>query len=326
MTNSSLTESVPSTDEPRDTDLREPGTPRHRLKTGTWDMEAAIEISAVTKRYEHFTLQDVSLQVPVGGILGLIGRNGAGKTTLFNCVLNLVRKDCGSVCLPGVTGDISGEKIRRYIGYLPERLTFYEWMDVEALLRFISKFYERWDEKRCRSLMARFALEPNRKIREISLGMRKKLGLMIALSHHPRVLLLDEPTSGLDPVMKFHLLHDLREMVESGETQAILISSHNLDEVDRLVDQIAILRSGALRCCEPRCDLLKGWNKLVFLQPARPDWTETVREKIHTLGANQAMIVSREDIGIVVNRLTSMGGSIREIGRPSLEEVFLELA
>jgi len=290
------------------------------------NMESAIEISAITKRYERFTLQDVSLQVRRGAIVGLIGQNGAGKTTLFNCVLNLVRKDSGSVRLPGVDHDTSSERIRRFIGYLPERLTFYEWMTVEALLRFVSKFYESWDGERCRCLLARYELEPGRKISELSMGMRKKLGLLLALSHRPKALILDEPTSGLDPVMKFHFLHDLRRVVESGETQAILISSHNLDDVERLVDRIAILRKGVLACCESRDEFLAGWSKVVFLPPTRSDWANGLKEKIHILSSDQAMIVSKGDALPVVRRMTSLGCNIREVGRPSLEEVFLELA
>ncbi len=148
-------------------------------------MESALEISAITKRYEHFTLQDVSLQVPKGAIVGVIGQNGAGKTTLFNCVLNLVKKDCGSVRLPGVDCDTTKHEIRRFIGYLPERLIFYEWMTVGDMLGFASPFYQSWDGERCRCLIERYGLDPDRRIRELSMGTRKKLGLLLALAHRP---------------------------------------------------------------------------------------------------------------------------------------------
>ncbi len=289
-------------------------------------MDVAIEISAITKKYEHFKLQDVSLQIPRGGIVGLIGQNGAGKTTLFNCVLNLVSKDAGSVRLPSVDQDVSSERIRRFVGYVPERLTFYEWMTVEALLRFASTFYGNWDRERCRNLVKRYALEPGRRIQELSMGMRKKLGLLLALAHRPWALILDEPTSGLDPVAKFHFLQDLRRIVESGETQAILISSHNLTDVERLVDRIAILRTGALRCYEPREKLLEGWHKVVFVPPARRDWANGIEDKIELLQPDRAMIVSREGSESLIGRVTHLGGTIREISRPSLEEVFLQMA
>jgi len=289
-------------------------------------MEVAIEISAVTKRYEHFKLQDVSLQIPKGTIVGLIEQNGAGKTTLFNCILNLVGRDSGSVRLPGLKQDTASEKIRRFVGYLPERLSYYEWMTVEALLRFASAFYENWDSEHCRNLMKRYELEPRRKVKELSMGMRKKLGLMLALAHRPWALILDEPTSGLDPVMKFHFLQDLRRNDDSGETEAILVSSHNLDEVERLVDRIAILRLGELQCRESREKFLEGRNKVVFVPPSRLDWTHGSNEKIHYLRSDRAMIVSRQETGPLVGRLTTLGGSISEISRPSLEEIFLQLA
>lgn len=270
-------------------------------------------------------LQDVSLQIPKGVIVGLIGQNGAGKTTLFNCVLNLVSRDSGSISLPGLNHDTASENIRQFVGYLPERSTYYEWMTVGALLRFVSAFYRNWDREYCRNLLMRYDLEPRRRISELSMGMRRKLGMILALSHRPRILILDEPTSGLDPVMKFHFLHDLRRIVDSGETQAILISSHNLDEVERLVDHIAILRLGVLKCCESREKFLEGWKKVVFVPPVKLDWDHGFDEKIHLLRPDRAMIVCRRETGPLVRRLTTLGGRINEISRPNLEEIFLQL-
>lgn len=290
------------------------------------DMEVAIDISAITKRYENFILQGVSLQIPRGAIVGLIGQNGAGKTTLLNCVLNLVRKDSGSVHLPGLDQEVSAEKIRRFVGYVPERLVYYDWMTVESMLRFVSKFYDGWDDGRCRDLLAGYRLDPGRKIRDLSMGMRKKLGLVAALTHRPRVLILDEPASNLDPVARNNLLEDLRQILGTWGTRAILISSHNLTDVERLVDWIAILRAGKLQCYTSREKLLGGWRKVVFEAPVQPGWADSMPCGIHHLKPGHAVVVESTEAESLIGRLESLGGVVMKVTQPNLEEIFLRMA
>ncbi len=289
-------------------------------------METAIEISSVTKTYADFRLEDVSLALPVGSILGLIGQNGAGKTTLFKCVLNLIRRDSGRVRLPGVETDLSSEKIRRFVGYMPERIVFYEWMTVGAALRFTSRFYDNWDVGRCRNLLERYELDPSKKIRDLSWGMRRKLSLLQAAAMRPRVLILDEPTSGLDPVMRFNFLQDLRRIIDSGETDAVLISSHNLDEVERAADRIAVLRRGALQFHEPKRRFLDAWIKVEFVPPPGMANMSDLGGVVRRVGPGRAMIVTREDIGFLTRRLSLLGAGGIEVGRPSLQDIFLNVA
>jgi ABC-2 type transport system ATP-binding protein len=289
-------------------------------------MNPAIEIDSISKSYGSFRLQDINLTIPVGGILGLIGQNGAGKTTLFKCILNLIRRDSGSLRLPGVAQDLSSEKIRRLVGYVPERLAFYEWMTVDAALRFTSHFYENWDDGCCRHLMARYALEPGKQISRLSMGMRKKLGLLQALAIRPRLLILDEPTSGLDPAMKFHLLQDLRRIIDTGATEAILISSHNLDEVERLVDSIAILRLGALQIHKPKDRFLETWRKVEFTPPPGVEWMRELKDRVHPIAAGRAMIVTDVETGFLTRRLALLGAGAIEVQHPSLQEIFLQVA
>ena len=289
-------------------------------------MNPAIEICSVSKSYGSFRLQDINVTIPAGGILGLIGQNGAGKTTLFKCILNLIHRDSGSVRLPGVGMDISSEKIRRLVGYVPERLAFYEWMTVDAALRFTSHFYENWDDGRCRDLIARYALDPGKQISRLSMGMRKKLALLQALAIRPRLLILDEPTSGLDPAMKFYFLQDLRRIMDSGTAEAILISSHNLDEVERLVDSIAILRLGALQFHETKHRFLEAWRKVEFTPPQGVEWMREFKDKVHLIEAGRAMIVTDEETGFLTRRLALLGACAIEVERPSLQEIFLQVA
>jgi ABC-type multidrug transport system ATPase subunit len=289
-------------------------------------MNNAIEIDSVTKTYSNFRLRDIDLALPEHSILGLIGQNGAGKTTLFLSILNLIRRDSGSVRLPGFAEDISCEKIRRFIGYVPEKPVFYEWMTVAAALRFTSRFFAGWDRRRCERLTDRWALDPRKPIRHLSLGMKRKLSLIQALAIKPRLLILDEPTSGLDPLVKFQLLHELKRLVEEGETHAIMISSHNLDEVERLVDSIAVLKCGDLQVHEPKDRFFRAWRKIEFVPPAFAGKRPALMEKAHFVGGGRAMIVTREETGPMMRRLEQLGASALEIDRPSLQEIFLEVS
>jgi ABC-2 type transport system ATP-binding protein len=286
----------------------------------------AIEISAVSKSYVGFRLQELSLAVPAGSILGLIGKNGAGKTTLFQCILNLIHRNSGSVRLHGLDADVSGERIRLHLGYVPERLVFYEWMSVATALDFTSGFYGNWDSGRCRDLLCRYSLDPDKRIRALSAGMRKKLALIQALAIRPRALILDEPTVGLDPEMKFHFLRDVRALVDAGEIEAAIISSHNLDEVEQLVDAIAILKSGVLGLHESKCSFLESWRKVVFRPPTGSGWRSACPMPVHQLAADRYMIVTKGETASLTRTLGNLGAAAIEVLRPNLQEIFLQVA
>jgi ABC-2 type transport system ATP-binding protein len=289
-------------------------------------MTTAIEIVSMSKTYGDFKLQDVSFALAGHSILGLIGQNGAGKTTLFHCILDLVRRDDGRVCLPGHDRSLSRGILRCLLGYVPEKPIFYEWMTAAAALRFTSRFFASWDHVRCGELLRRWKLDADRPIYALSTGMRRKLSLIQALATRPRILFLDEPTSGLDPIMKFHFLQELRRLVDAGETEAIVISSHNLDEIERLVDSIAILKLGALQCHEPRQRFLSSWRKIEFVPPADANWRFEIRATVHSMSERRVMIVTNHNADAIAARLEALGATMIEVRPPSLQEIFLQVA
>ena len=229
-------------------------------------MRAAIEITELSKGYRDFQLRGINLTVPEGAVVGLIGQNGAGKSTLIKCILGLVKKDSGRVALP-CAGDGSGHDVRRHIGYVPETLTFYEWMKVGRLIRFASAFYPGWDDAYASELLRRYELDPHKLVKHLSKGMLAKLALLVALAHKPPVLILDEPTSGLDPLMKHQFLQEVRRISHTGAAKAVLISSHILSEVERVADRVAVLRAGTLSRYEDTSVFLAGWSKIIFRPP-----------------------------------------------------------
>ena len=204
-----------------------------------------INASKLCKRYgEHEVLRSIDLDIQPGRLVGFLGPNGAGKTTTIRILLGLLRATSGAAQLMSMDCYRDGKTIRKQVGYLPGDVHFYSNLTGRSTLEFM----QRVRGVDCRSEVARlqtaFDLELDRKVRKYSTGMRQKLGLIQALMHRPELLILDEPTSALDPLVRITVFDELRKAVERGQT--VLFSSHSLDEVEQLCDEVIILRSGSI--------------------------------------------------------------------------------
>jgi ABC-2 type transport system ATP-binding protein len=287
----------------------------------------ALAIEGLSKRYERFHLNNIHLRLPVGSVVGLVGQNGAGKSTLIKTALGLVRKNAGRVSISCVSGDPSPLNIRAQVGYVPESITFYEWMTLGRLVRFVSSYYPSWDQEYCASLLERFELDPDKQIKHLSKGMRVKLALLLALAHRPPVLILDEPTAGLDPVMKHHFLQELRRIISTGATRAILISSHILGEIEQVADRIAVLRAGVLVSDMPTRVMLDGWKKVVFLAPQADGFFPSLDRQVQLLNDGRRSVITREqEVDDLTDLLRSHGASSITVTAPDLQEVFVQVA
>jgi ABC-2 type transport system ATP-binding protein len=208
-------------------------------------MTTAIEIARVTKRFGSVTaLADVSLTVPEGVVFALLGENGAGKTTAIRLLLGLEEADAGNLQVLGLDSRQQGDEIRRRVGYVPERPALYEWMTAAEIGWFTAGFYPERFEFEYRALLDQFRVPPERKISQMSKGMRAKVTLSLALAHQPQLLILDEPTSGLDTLVRREFLESMVDIAAAGRT--VLLSSHQIGEVERVADYVAILREGEL--------------------------------------------------------------------------------
>jgi len=208
-----------------------------------------LEITGLRKAYpgsSGFSLDIPSLEVRAGEVIGLIGRNGAGKTTLMRSLMGVVRADAGEIRYEGrsVAHDLS--ELRRIVGYVPEEPCLHETMKVAALLRFVGRLYPRWDQERAKELLSFFGLDPQKKVRALSKGMRTKLLLVMAVCHSSKLLILDEPTSGFDPVAKDEFWVFLRRLLGRGEIKAAMISSHQLGEVEDICNRAVFLERGRI--------------------------------------------------------------------------------
>lgn len=205
----------------------------------------ALEVRQLSKQYPGFRLKDVSFQLEKGFIMGFIGANGAGKTTTIKSILNMVRVDSGEVRVLGKSMSDHEIELKQEIGCAFGGVDFYTRSKIGTLTNAIKKFYKNWDERKYREYLNRFKLDENKKIIELSTGMKVKYNLAIALSHGAKLLVLDEPTSGLDPVARDDLLDLFQELVVGGEI-SILFSTHITSDLEKCADYITFIDNGEI--------------------------------------------------------------------------------
>ena len=209
-------------------------------------LDPVIEIRNVCKRYRNKqVLADLSFTVTRGQTFAFLGRNGAGKTTTIQMLLGLNKPDSGSVSVLGTDPANDPLKVRRTVGYLAEDQTMFGWMTVDQLIRFIAPFYPTWDHTLAASYAKQFELPLRTRVRHLSKGQNVRLGLLLALTHRPEVVILDDPALGLDPIMRRDFNRDLVTHLQA-EGRTVLYSSHLLYEVEPVADMLAILHEGQI--------------------------------------------------------------------------------
>lgn len=206
-----------------------------------------LEVRNLTKKYPGFTLDGATFDVEEGCIMGFIGRNGAGKTTTIKCMLNLAHADGGRVFFEGKDLLANEAACKKEIGLVLGMVSYYQRKKLKTITEVTKQFYDEWDEPLYQSLMKRFALDSDKKVTELSQGMRVKYALALALSHHAKLLILDEPTSGLDPVSRDELLDIFRTIIEDGK-HSILFSTHIISDLEKCADYITYIKEGKILC------------------------------------------------------------------------------
>lgn len=218
----------------------------------------AIAIRDFSKRYGSFeAVSNLTLEVEPGSICGLLGPNGSGKTTTFKCLIGLARPTAGTMQVEGAPVHPATFET---LAYVPERSALYEWMTVADHLEFNRRSYKTYDSKRAEELVDLFRLERKKKVGKLSKGQHTAVALVLAFSFRPRILILDEPASGLDPVFQRVVLDLIIEAASTGST--IMFSSHQIGQVERAADRVAILKNGKL-IVDGTVDSLKGSEKIV---------------------------------------------------------------
>lgn len=268
----------------------------------------ALEIQGLTKRRGSFTLGPIDLTLPSGCILGLIGENGAGKSTTIKLILEMIRRDSGSIRVLGQ------EKLQKQdIGVVLDEVGIPACLNTDQVGRVMAGIFKNWDETAYRSYLKRLDIPGKKAFSSFSRGMKMKLGIAVALSHHPRLLLLDEPTSGLDPVARDEVV-DILEDFTRDEDHAVLISSHIVSDLEKLCDYIAFLHKGQLLLMEEKDRLLEEYG--IF---------RGSREALNALSREAVLYRKVTDYGCqaLVRRDAAPGLALGPIG---IEELFVCMA
>src|SRR5688572_3882529 len=222
-----------------------------------------LEITNLSRRYDGFALGPIDLTLEPGTVHGLIGPNGAGKTTLYRSVMGTVRRDQGLVKVGGRMADTSSGEWKRKIGYVGDYTPLFEHWSGARNLRAFAAFYEAWSEQTAESLASRLELDLSRKVGAYSTGQRTKLAIILALAHHPSLLLLDEPANGLDPVTRDTFMDVLHEQMRN-EDLTVLYATHHVSEIEHMVDQLIFISSGRILAHESVDTLVENWRKITF--------------------------------------------------------------
>ena len=278
-------------------------------------MSDFLTLEKVNKKYPSFSLKDVSFSIKPGEIMGFIGRNGAGKTTTLKCIMNLVHYESGKIF--AFDTDMSENELenKQRIGFALSELNYYPNKTIKQLMNVTKRFYKNFDEQKFESVCKMFNLDQNKKLEELSSGMKVKYSVAIALSHKAELLILDEPTSGLDPVSRDEVLDIFREIVKSGE-RAILFSTHITSDLDKCASNITYIHEGTIVYTGTKKDFV---NSYLFVK----DKTKN-KELLKQYIASKELDDRIEGLIKASNKEVFIQNGI-EVKEPDLEEIMVYL-
>jgi ABC-2 type transport system ATP-binding protein len=282
----------------------------------------AVHFAGVGKDYPHFSLDDINLDLPTGGVMGLIGANGAGKSTTIRILMGLVHQDRGAVQVLGHAMPARQAEAKLDVGFASEDLRLYGPATLAWHMAFIRSIYPAWDPPYAEKLLRRFDLRPEQKIKGLSHGQRVKAALLLVLARRPRLLVLDEPTTGLDPVARHEVLGELMAVLDD-ERRTILFSSQNTLDIEQISDQITFIDRGRIIDSADKESFLERWRRVRLevpagvVLPALPGILASVGR-----GRLVVLTTDRYDPAMAA-ALTAAGAAVQAVETMTLEEIFI---
>lgn len=222
-------------------------------------MDKILEISNLRKEYKDFTLNDINFQLERGYIMGFIGPNGAGKSTTIKLIMNLLHKNGGEVKIFGMDNVKNEKEIKDKIGFVYDENYYYEELSMDKMKKIIAPFYSKWDENAFNKYMKEFDLDPKKKIKALSKGMKMKFSLAIALSHNAELIIMDEPTSGLDPIFRHEILDILYSLIQD-ESKSVFFSTHITTDLEKIADYITFINNGNIVFSKSKEEILDTYG------------------------------------------------------------------
>ena len=276
-----------------------------------------IEVNGLCKNFESFKLRDVSFTLEKGYIMGFIGRNGAGKSTTLKCMLNIMNNDGGSINLCGLSMPKDEVEIKNQVGYVFGGVDFYPESKINQITKVTKSFYRDWDDNLYEKLCERFEIDGNKKIKQLSAGMKVKYSLAVAMSHNPKLLILDEPTSGLDPAARDDLVLMFQEFIEDGE-HSILFSTHITSDLEKCADYITYIKQGQVLASTDRESFRTSYISVAGKKEQLTAETEGKIIGLHKHQLGFEGLMKTED-----KALATAGGF--EIAEPTLEDIMIHV-
>jgi len=288
---------------------------------------SVVDVKGLSRSFGGKTALDaVTFSAAAGQVYGLVGSNGAGKTTLLKHLLGLLKPTAGAVRVFGLDPVLDPVGVLSRVGYLSEERELPEWMRVDELMRYTQAYHPTWDASYARELLETFALDPAKRIKELSKGMRAQAGLIAAVAHRPQLLILDEPSSGLDAVVRRDILDAIvRAVADDGRT--VIFSSHLLDEVERMSDHVTLMHQGRVTLDGALDDVRRDYQRSRvrfaehFDQPPVLDTALVVEG-----GGRTWSVVHSGSAEQFRHSVVARGGEVVESRDATLEEIFLARA
>jgi ABC-2 type transport system ATP-binding protein len=283
----------------------------------------ALELEGVRKNFRYFALDDLTLDLEHGQILGLVGPNGAGKTTTIRLIMGMSRPDAGHIRVLGHALPEGQAQAKRDVGFVSHDMSPFASATLAWHMGFVKSIYPAWDDAYAKVLLKRFHLRQEQPCGQLSTGERLKAMLLLALARRPRLLVLDEPTEGLDPVARHEVLAELMDVLKD-EQRSILFSSHNTLDVEQISDRICFIDRGRVVDCDDKESFLERWRRLTLELPAEatlpllPGVSSTQRQGMTTVVTTGAWSEGMEAV------YRQAGASVRDVQRMTLEEIFVE--
>ena len=279
------------------------------------EYENAIEIKKITKKYDGFTLDDLSFNVPKGSIMGFVGQNGAGKSTTINTILNIIKPDDGEIKIFGLDHIKDEIEIKKSISAVFDELPFHEELNAKQLNAVLGNIFPQWSKETFQSYLDKFALPSKKKFAKFSKGMKMKVQIAAALSHNAKLLIMDEATTGLDPVVINEILDIFLEYLQN-EDHSILMSSHITSDLEKIADSVTFIDKGKLLLTGYKDDILAVHG---LIKCSKSDYAELDKNDIISARINdysvEALVNDKEKC------LKKYSGAV--IDQTTLEEIML---
>ena len=285
-----------------------------------------IQIAGLSKSFnEKRVLNGVDLDIPQGSVVGLLGTNGSGKSTLIKCVLGLLSPTDGTISILGEDPWTLSAEAKERLGYVPQEVKLYPWMRVKHVVGYTAAFYPKWDYAWGEELLDRWQLPREDRVGPLSAGQLQKLALVLALGHHPELLILDEPVASLDPIARREFLRTLLDLAQD-ERHTVLFSTHITSDLDRVASHVALLQDGKITCFE-ELDALKDRVKRLRITAAGVlprDFSipGTLRADVE---GNLALVTATHVTEEMLEQLKQEHHAEVAVESLNLEEIFLEL-